>query len=108
MVQENGENIIYRIKFLTDEIGTEGEMTFSFDDPWSDGIATWSGTYFAYYPPEYTNGKYMYFLNTPDGQRYGEIYLVLSGDTMTITEVSGDAFWPFTSGSTETLWFNPY
>lgn len=108
LVQENGTDMVYTLQFLTDESGVEGELTFSFDDPWSDSVSTWYGTYFAYNPAEYTCGMYMYFLDTPDGQRYGEIYVALEDNTMTITEVSGDAFWPFTSNSTETLRFYPY
>ncbi|MDD5804146.1 MAG: SH3 domain-containing protein [Clostridia bacterium] len=108
LVQENGTDMVYTLQFLTDESGVEGELVFSFDDPWSNGVSTWSGTYFAYNPAEYTCGTYMFFLDTPDGQRSGEIYVVLEDNTLTITDVSGDAFWPFTSGSTETLRFYPY
>lgn len=108
LVQENGTDMVYRLQFLTDDSGPEGKLTFSFDDPWSDSVTSWYGTYFALDPAENDRGSYMYFLDTPDGRRYGEIYVVLFDNMMTITEESGDAFWPFTSRSTETLWFLPY
>ena len=108
LVQENGTDMVYRLQFLTDDSGPEGKLTFSFDDPWSDSVTSWYGTYFALDPAENDRGSYMYFLDTPDGRRYGEIYVVLCDNMLTITEESGDAFWPFTSRSTETLWFWPY
>ncbi|MDY3919261.1 MAG: hypothetical protein SOZ59_09715 [Candidatus Limivivens sp.] len=66
-------------------------------------VSSWYGSCFAYDSAEYACGTYGYVLDTNFGQSRGEIYLVLEGDTLTITEVSGDAFRPFTSGSTEAL-----
>lgn len=106
--QENGTDIVYRLHFLTDETGVEGNLIFSFDDPWTGGVSTWYGTYFPYDTEAYTCCNYMYFLESDDGTRYGEIFVSLENGALTITEVSGDAFWPFTSHSTETLWFYSY
>ena len=48
-----------------------------------------------------------FWLNTPDGIRNGTILLKLEGDCLTIQEMEGDAFFPFTGGSVETFYLRP-
>lgn len=108
LVQENGTDMVYTLQFLAEENSAEGQLFFSFDDPWSDEVLSWYGTYYPYDLANNTCGTYWYSLYTPEGERSGEIFVALEEATLTITDVSGDSFWPFTSGSTEILWFYPY
>ena len=48
-----------------------------------------------------------FWLNTPDGIRSGTIWLNLEGDYLSIQEMEGDAFFPFTGGSEETFYLRP-
>lgn len=48
-----------------------------------------------------------FWLNTPDGTRNGTIWLELEGDCLTIHEMEGEAFFPFTSGSVEKFYLHP-
>ena len=84
------------------------------DIPWTCGIMGdfwmedirffWDGNY-AYGDP--LGESLEFWLNTPDGTRSGTIWLELDGECLTIHEMEGEAFFPFTSGSVEKFYLHP-
>ena len=64
----------------------------------------WDGNY-AYGDP--LGESLEFWLNTPDGTRSGTIWLELDGECLTIHEMEGEAFFPFTSGSVEKFYLHP-
>lgn len=112
--RDEGTDFTYVIEFYPDESETGGDLIFGYGDEWETDLHYWSGNYYSAGPADVSYGKkyedywlYNYYLDTPDGERQGEFAVGINGEMLTIMEMRGDAFWPFTSRSTETLEFHP-
>lgn len=102
-----GEPYFYSITFMTGEDGYPLDMWYYgglLDGEMEDIRFFWDGSY-AYGDP--LGESLEFWLNTPDGTRNGTILLELEGDCLTIHEMEGEAFFPFTSGSVEKFYLHP-
>ena len=102
-----GEPYFYSVTFLTGENGYPSDMWYYgglLDGEMEDIRFFWDG-YYAYGDPQ--GESLEFWLNTPDGTRSGTIWLELEGDCLTIHEMEGEAFFPFTSGSVEKFYLRP-
>lgn len=112
--KDEGTDFTYVIEFYPDENEAVGDLVFGYADEGETEVHYWSGSYYSAGPADVNYGieyedywLYNYELDTPDGERRGEFAVDINGETLTIVEMGGDAFWPFTSRSTETLEFHP-
>ena len=102
-----GEPYFYSVTFLTGEDGYPLDMWYYgglLDGEMEDIRFFWDGNY-AYGDP--LGESLEFWLNTPDGTRSGTIWLELDGECLTIHEMEGEAFFPFTSGSVEKFYLHP-
>lgn len=102
-----GEPYFYNVTFLTDEDGFPSDMWFYgglLDGEMEEILFFWDG----YYTYGDSLGESLEFrLNTPDGIRNGTIWLELEGDCLTIHEMEGEAFFPYTGASVEKFYLRP-
>lgn len=102
-----GEPYFYSVTFLTGEDGFPLDMWY-YGGFLNEGVEEicffWDGSY-AYGDP--LGESLEFWLNAPDGIRSGTIWLNLEGDYLSIQEMEGDAFFPFTGGSVETFYLRP-
>ena len=102
-----GEPYFYSVTFLTGEDGFPLDMWY-YGGLLNEGVEEicffWDGSY-AY--GDSMGDSLEFWLNTPDGIRSGTIWLKLEGDCLSIQEMEGDAFFPFTGGSVETFYLRP-
>ena len=102
-----GEPYFYSVTFMTGEDGYPLDMWYYgglLDGEMEDIRFFWDGNY-AYGDP--LGESLEFWLNTPDGTRSGTIWLELDGECLTIHEMEGEAFFPFTSGSVEKFYLHP-
>ena len=102
-----GEPYFYSVTFMTGEDGYPLDMWYYgglLDGEMEDIRFFWDGCYAYGDPP---GESLEFWLNTPDGTRNGRILLELEGDCLTIHEMEGEAFFPFTRGSVEKFYLHP-
>lgn len=111
---EEGAKFTYVLEFYPEESENGGDLFFGYTDERETEVHFWSGSYYSAGPANVSYGMeyedcwlYNYYFDTPDGERQGEFAAKINGERLTIMEMGGDAFWPFTSRSAETLEFHP-
>lgn len=104
---DGGEPYFYNVTFLTGKDGFPSSIQY-YGGLLKEGLEEirffWDGSYVY---GDTLGESLEFWLNTPDGIRNGTILLKLEGDCLTIKEMEGDAFFPFTGGSVETFYLRP-
>ena len=104
---KDGESVDYAITFYTNPGEEQGDLLLGYASSNKEYMTYLDGYYFCMGPDDDEGKiwKYMFVINTPEGEKRGMISLEHKGETLIIQELSEDSFFMFTKEKKQVLHF---